>query len=161
MKVRWRTAAAAVSLGTWMVSAPGCASGGAGDRHPLAALVVSAPGEVRVRLSAIEVFQGAGYLGKSVYTPEMTFERRAGLGSDILRGGWLDSKTIERVRIQVVEESPARFRIEVRASTVQYPGDRVLEEEFPIRRSGSYQKLLEQVRQRIAAVPAAPDLPAP
>lgn len=135
--------------------AAGCASTGDGPSGALASVTVSGVSDARVRLTLIEVFEGAGYTGVSVYQPEMTFERRGSLGSDIMRGGLLNSKTVERVRIRVLPEGPETYSVQARAWTVQYPGDRLMEDEYAIRRKGPYRKLLEEVAQRAAQTATA------
>jgi hypothetical protein len=161
MKLQWRAVTGVLCLGLGICLAPGCASTTTGETDPSASVVVSGVSEARVRLTAIAVFQEAGYESKSVYSAELSFERRAGLGSDILRGGWFDSKTVERVRVKVIEVSPQRYRVEARAFTVQYPGDRVMEEQFRIRRHGPYRKLLESVSQRVATAARVPEPSSP
>lgn len=138
----------------WVLSAfliAGCAglSGSSKDR-PLASRTVPSPSESRVRLHLIEVFEGAGFTGRSLYGTEIVFEREGSLGSTILYGSWLSGKTVERVRLRIRADRPGTsWRIDCRAFSVVSPGDTVMEEEHRIHRRGSYVKLLEEVGKRL------------
>jgi len=142
-----------------LVAFAGCKSFSSTPSGALASVTMACPLEARVRLTLIEVFEQNGYRGKSVYTPEMVFERPGSLGDDLLRGSWFSGKTTERVRIRVVPVGAGAFRVDLDAFTVQYPDDRVMEEEFRIGSRGRYEKWLEQVQQRVAEMDHPPAVP--
>lgn len=130
----------------------GCRSTGEGPAGATASVVVEAIDEVRIRVALIQAFEAERYSGKTIYGPELIFERRGSLGDDIMRGGWLSGRTVERVRVKVVPVDPQKFRVDCNAFTVQYPDDRVMEQEFAVRSSGKYKKILEDVKRRVAAM---------
>jgi len=137
----------------------GCQSPAASRSDALVSMTIVSPHPTRVRLAVVKVFEAEHFEGKSVFDPEMVFERRRSLGDSLLRGGLLSGKTIERVRVRVTSVGPETYQLDCRAFTVQYPGDRVMEEEFRIRRKGPYEELLERVRAQVAKLREAPDLP--
>ncbi len=137
----------------------GCQSPAASRSDALISLTLVSPHPARVRLAVMKVFEAEQFEGVSVFEPEMVFERRGSLGDSLLRGGLLSGKTIERVRVRVTPVGAETYQLDCNAFTVQYPGDRVMEEEFRIRRKGPYQELLERVRDQVAGLQEAPDLP--
>lgn len=142
-----------------LLATPGCQSTGTGPSGSLAAVVIDCPDEVRVRVAVIKAFEEEKFQSRKVFGPEMVFERRGSLTDDFMHGGWLSSKTVERIRVRITAASPMAFRVECNAFTVQYPDDRVMEEEFRIRRSGPYRQMLEDARQRVAQMQAAEGQP--
>lgn len=143
-------------LSSWLAVAllcvsVGCQSTGQSGSGALASVLIPNASETRIRLNLIDVFEGAKFEGKRKYGPEMVFERPGSFGDDLMRGGWLSGKTTERVRLRIVPEGAAAFRVECNAFVVQYAGDRTLEEEFRVHRSGSYKKLLDEVHRRTLA----------
>ncbi|HOY57058.1 MAG TPA: hypothetical protein PK640_02835 [Verrucomicrobiota bacterium] len=136
----------------------GCQSPAASGSDALVSMTIVSPHSTRVRLAVVKVFEAEHFEGKSVFDPEMVFERRGSLGDSLLRGGLLSGKTIERVRVRVTPVGPETCQVDCRAFTVQYPGDRVMEEEFRIRRKGPYRELLERVRAQVAELREAPDV---
>jgi hypothetical protein len=134
----------------------GCQSPPASQSTALASVTIESPSEARVRVAVIEVFEADQYRSKAIYEPEMVFERRGSLGDDLRRGGLLSGQTIKRVRVRVIPTGPETFRIDCNAFTVQYPDDRVMEQEFRIRSRGPYQELLERVRQSVTELRRAP-----
>jgi len=142
-----------------LLALAGCKSPSSLPAGVLTSATIECPHEARVRLTLIDVFEAQNYQGKSVYTPEMVFERPGSLGSDIMHRSWFSGKMTERVRVAVVPVGSEAFRLDLRASAVQYSGDRVLEEEFPIRSRGRYEKLFEEVRQRVKAMDRPPGVP--
>ena len=140
-----------------VLSVTGCRTTGEGPAGATASISVEAIDEVRVRVALIQAFEAEHFGGKTIFGPELVFERRGSLGDDILRGGWLSGRTVERVRIKVVPVDPQVFRVDLNAFTVQYPDDRVMEQEFAVRSSSKYKKILEDAKRRVAAVrPPAP-----
>jgi hypothetical protein len=137
----------------------GCKSPSSGPSGALVSVTMDCPVEARMRLTLIEVFEQAGYKAKSAFTPELTFERPGSVGADILRRSWYSGKTLERVRVDLTPSGSGGVRVDLNAFIVQYPDDRVMEEEFRIHSRGRYEKLMEQVRQRVAELAHPPAVP--
>ena len=146
-------------LGSCLAALVGCQSPGTAHSDTLASVTISSSSASRVRVALIKVFEAAEFEGKSVFDPEMVFERRGSLGDNLLHGGLLSGKTIERVRVRVTPIGPETFRLDCNAFTVQYAGDRVMEEEYRIRRKAPYRQLLERAQQQVSDLDQASDLP--
>lgn len=150
---RWERAAAACGalllLVATLMLGSGCQSIGGGNSKPLASITVGDVTESRVRLKLAEVFESAGYETRVLYGPELRFEKPGSFSDNLMRGGWLSSKTVIRARLRVTPQGSDAFLISCRAATVQYPGDSVMEEEHAVHRSGPFQKLLEETARRL------------
>lgn len=146
-------------VGLCLALLEGCQSPNISRSDVLVSVTIDCSSLARVRVAVIKVFEAAEFEGKSVFDPEMVFERRGSLGDNLLRGGLLSAKTIERVRVRVTPLGAETFRLDCSAFTVQYAGDRVMEDEYRIRRKEPYQRLFEQVRRQVSELDQAPNVP--
>lgn len=138
----------------WMLLA-GCTTPDASATKPLASVVIQGQTENRIRLLLVEVFGDAHYESRVLYGPELVFEKRGSFTDDLLRGGSLSSKTVVRARVRVEPNPAGGHLLECWAAKVQYPGDRVMEEEFRIHSGGAFQKILTETKRRLEAESAA------
>jgi len=146
-------------VGLCLALLEGCQSPNTSRSDALVSATVDCSSLARVRVAVIKVFEAAEFEGKSVFDPEMVLERRGSLGDNLLHGGLLSGKTIERVRVRVTPIGAETFRLDCNAFTVQYAGDRVMEEEYRIRRRGPYLQLLEQIQRQVSELDQASDVP--
>ncbi len=83
------------------------------------------------------------------------FQKEASRGASLAYGGVVDtyygSTTVVRVKAQVVDLGSGSYRLQCKAYMVRRADDSFFEDESPLLnvRSGPYQKLLNEVAQRL------------
>jgi len=118
-----------------------------------ASVIITNATEIEVRRVTKAVFFEAGYSNFGGSRGEMVFEKEGTRANQIVHGGWLQDNPVKwRVRAQIVPVSvDGSLRLQCKAYRVTDAGSSLFEEEYKLTnfRSGSYQKLLDEVAQRL------------
>lgn len=101
-----------------------------------------------IRLALIEAFQKRYFDVRSAFDRELVFQKRAGLTSDVMFGGWSDPKIWHRARVTIKDYNRDTILIECVVCRVSNQGDSIMEEEqttLPAR-GGPYKKILDEAK---------------
>ncbi len=136
-----------------------CRSPGGGH----ASVVISGASFDNIRAATAAVFNAAGYSLTTSSASEMTFQKLGGRGQEILYGSWESKGVMDRVRVRFEPGANNDYQLIATAYSVRDAGDRVFEDENRkvLLSAGSYRKLLNDVKKRVAEVPAAVPAPKP
>lgn len=144
---------------TALVAATACRSPGGGH----ASVVISGQSIDNIRTTAAAVFKSAGYSLATSTPDEMTFQKLGSTGDGILYGGWEAKGVMNRVRVRLMPYADTDYQLVATAYTVRDAGDSVFEEENRklVLSRGSYRKLLNEIKQRLAKAPPTTPTPKP
>jgi hypothetical protein len=141
------------ALGLCGIIGPGCRSADipASTGFPSVEIHGNTPGQIHD--VAVVVFCEKGYkLAKTALT-KLVFEKEGSSWRNIAYGNWIgDTPIWIRVKASIVPVEEATFRLECHAFMLRGKGE-TTEEEIPISNfnSGHYQKLLDEVAERLGA----------
>ena len=133
----------------------GCASTGkpAAARFASVEIQGNTPGQIHD--IAVEVFQSSGYQVANKALDEMVFEKKGTKWSEFAYGDWGgDAPVWVRVKASIVPVSEARFRLQCNAYMIRDRGG-ATEEEIACFRSRPYQKLMDEVAERLRGTSTA------
>lgn len=139
-----------------LVGNTGCSSLSKPNSSSFASVEITNATPTQIRTAAIDVFQEAGYgafQGPDSY--QWVFEREATKGESLAYGGIVGTHygqiTLSRVRTKLLDLRNNHYRLSCQAYMVtdatSFTGG--YENKLPGTRSGSYQKLLDQVADRL------------
>ena len=154
--IPWRFLLLALSLCT--IAGPGCHSTkpkSEAERFAFVELHGNTPGQISE--AACEVFRAHGYTVARANRTQMVFEKKGSALNNLAYGSWLgDNPVFVRVKAAIVPIGEATWRLQCEGFTVQDHGS-ANEEELRISnlRAHTYQKLLEEVAQRLKPKPDA------
>jgi hypothetical protein len=128
--------------------------------HPDAAesaVWVEIPGQSpeTVRLATEAVFREQGFKLATSGLLGMTFEKLGGTWQDITYGGW-QAGTWNRVKVTVTSTDNGGSVVGASAYAVRDKGDRVMEDEVKMWNQKPCRKLIDMVKERVAAGAPAP-----
>lgn len=144
---------------TALVAATACRSPGGGH----ASVVISGQSINNIRVTTAAVFNEAGYALTTSTANEMMFQKLGGRGQEILYGSWESSGVMDRVRVRFEPGAKDEYQLIATVYAVRDAGDSVFEEENRklLISAGSYRKLLNEVKQRLAKAPPTTPTPKP
>ena len=137
-----------------VASITGCRTGEPGPAG-FASVVIPHHTAAEIQSATARVFAEAGYPFHSTGTGGMVFEKRGSRGNHLAHGGWITTdegnQTWVRVKADLVDLGGGAHRLQCQAFMVPHHGDSIFEEEKKVAnfRSGPYQKLLDQVAERL------------
>ena len=101
---------------------------------------------------ATAVFRDHGYKAVQTGYANLVFEKEASRMDNVAYGDWLADKPVWiRVKAAIVPLAEARFRLQCQAFLVKDKNE-AMEEELKVKfRSGPYQKLLDEIGQRLTS----------
>jgi hypothetical protein len=110
------------------------------------------PGQIAQ--AAAEVFREEGYEVMSSEPDNLIFEKKASGLNNFAYGNWTENKVWVRVNAAIVPVSEMTFRLQCQAHLLRDRGE-PLEEEIKVSRlrRGGYQKLLDEVSERLRGRP--------
>jgi len=129
----------------------GCQSPAGGGKG-FAAVQISGHTPEQIRVAAIEVFRADGYHDIAPSPQEMVFEKPGTKMNQGAYGGWTDAKPVTvRVRAGVESLPSGANRLWCQTYMVEDAGHTLFEKEHKLTgvRSGTYQKLLDEVAARL------------
>jgi len=130
----------------------GCRSLNQPASASFASVVIAIRSVDEIRRVTGAVFLEAGYSGLTNASGGMVFEKEGTRKHQIAYGGLADDSPVrERVRAEIVQLLDGTQRLECKAYIVRHAGDSFFEEEVRLAnsRSGPYQRLLDEVLQRL------------
>jgi hypothetical protein len=105
------------------------------------------PGQIRA--VALEVFKTDGYtLAEGSTSRDYVFEKEGSSIDNLAYGNWIGTPIWVRFKVHLVPISEATFRLQGDAFLVRGKGEPA-EEEIKVKHASSYQKILNQVAQRL------------
>jgi hypothetical protein len=133
------------ALVTW-----GCQSAPKTGSSWLASVILHGKTVSQIRITTIDVFQKEAYELRSAEGNELVLEKRGSTMSSVLYGDW-SGGVWTRVKLRIRDYGPDARLLECNAYRVRGRGDAVFEEEQKLSsmKSGPYQKLLDEVKQRL------------
>lgn len=144
--------ALAILLLFGLLAGTGCRSNKQPASASFASVIIANRSVAEIQRASAAVFEEAGYFHLIKPDGEMIFEKEGTRGNQIAHGGWLEDGQVRvRVRAQIVPLLDGTQRLQCKAYMVNDPGDMWFEKEKRLAnfRSGPYQKLLEEVAQRL------------
>jgi hypothetical protein len=128
----------------------GCKTPETGPSSWLASVQIAEKTSAQIRVVATSIFQREGFTIASARGNEVVLEKPGGTMQNALYGG-LTSGVWIRVKLRVRPYGPDAHLLECNAYRVSDKGDRAFEQEKIYRRSGSWQKLLDEVKAQLQA----------
>lgn len=125
-----------------------CHTASKGGRHT-ATVVIPGKSLTAIREMTQKVFEEDGYTG-TAGVRTMVFTRPGSTLDNLAYGSWDLSSVSTRVEVTFVEEPSGDYRVECDAFIVRNAGDHVFEDSYKKSSKGKYQKLLNQIRDRLA-----------
>ncbi|MEY2429636.1 MAG: hypothetical protein QOJ40_2521 [Verrucomicrobiota bacterium] len=149
----WMASFAAVLL-CGLISS-GCRSTGKQSAGGFASVVIQGNTPGQIRKATIEVFSEHGYKLADPRAPNPVFEKQASRIDNAAYGNWTGSPVWLRVKVAIIPEAEATFRLQCNAALLRDRGQPAFEEEIRLRRfqAGPYRKLLEEVAARLTGKP--------
>ena len=133
--------------GCGTLTGPGSAS--------FASVTIHNHSDVEIRAVTTQVFHEDGYAGGSTSQAQMVFQKEASRLATISRDGLVaaqsGARTMERVRVELVELGGSSYRLQCQAFMVSDAGDSFFEDEVRKTnlRSGPYRLLLNKVAGKL------------
>lgn len=137
-----------------MLAGGGCGLFGGPNSASFASVTIQGHTDLEIANATIQVFHEDGYAGGSVPARNMTFEQEASRMSSVAYEGVVatqgGTKTLVRVRTEVVTLSGDKHRLQCHAFIVKNAGDSFFEDEQRLTniRSRPYQNLLDKVADK-------------
>ncbi len=144
-----------MSLSLLLLAATGCRTFSGPASASFASVTIQNHTSEKIAIATAEVFNADGYQGLNNSTGEMLFEKEASRATGFARDGLVNtyngSRTINRVRVQIVPLSSGAFRLQCQAYMVSGGSDPFFQDEVPLTniRSGPYQSLLNKVAKQL------------
>jgi hypothetical protein len=137
--------------------AAGCSSWFKPASESFASVLIPSASADDVRKTTIKVFQGADYLShyEDPDSGLLIFEKEGTQGQSLAYNGVVGTQygqqTLNRVKVRVIDRGDGSCRVNCQAYIVRDAGNRVGEDEIKLNslRSGPYQKLLDEVAERL------------
>jgi len=141
-------------LGLLLAGAAGCASWGKPASASFASVEITHSTPEAIRAATIEVFQEADYgAPRSADPSTWIFEREATQGESMAYNGVVathyGNTTLNRVKVKLLDRGNGSFRLSCQAYMVTDTG----EVKLTSFRSGTYQKMLDEVVKRLNQPP--------
>jgi hypothetical protein len=130
----------------------GCQSSGHGT-SPFAAVEIRGKTPDVIRQVTRQVFEEHGYTG-TWGVMSMVFDRPASTLNNLVYGDWDLNSVSVRVEVNFAELGTDGYRVSCEAYRVRNAGDRVFQDSQKLNKisKGPYQKMLNQVKQRVDAM---------
>ena len=152
---RLRLAGAALLALLLCGSVTGCRSLSGSGSGSFASVKIAQRSVEEIQAATIQVFREKGYGGGASGLVEMVFVKEASGLTTVSRDGLMaaqgGTRTLERVRVEVVDLGGGTHRLQCQVFMVTGAGDSFFEEEQRLTnfRSGPYRKLLDDVADKL------------
>ena len=136
-------------------SGPGCSSVGGSGSGAFASVRIPGRSVNEIAAATVQVFAEDGYRGGVTGYGKLLFEKLASRGTTISREGLIGAaygaQSINRVKVEIVEQSESVHSLECEAFIVTGGSDPFFQNEARLTkiRNGPYQSLLKKVAKRL------------
>jgi hypothetical protein len=140
--------------------AVGCASDTGGHANRTAVLIQNHTPKTIID-TAIVVFEEKEFTVKTSGKMELVVEQKSSAWKAVTWGGWSGDGVWERAHLRIMDYGAGAHLLEADVKMVSDKGDEFFEDSqrLPRRAHKPYQELLNEVKRRLAALPATSDLP--
>jgi hypothetical protein len=152
-KLQARCVALAATLGLALLALSGCGTSRGSGKSSTVTVLIRETSPSAVRGATIDVFETHGYKVGRLDRQSLVFEKPGSKWNDIVYGDWMESRTWNRVRVEVETVDESSVRLRATAYIVQDKGG-AIEEQVKSYRRAPYQELLDEIAARLNPKPA-------
>jgi hypothetical protein len=130
----------------------GCSTAARGGPSNFASVVIDGHTSDEIRRAAIDVFTSHYYTTAMGGTDTLVFEKAGGGMDNLLYGGWSPGEITIRVKVHLSSSGPTSYLVSCQGFMVRDANDPMVEDEQQLSkmRRSPYQKLLEEVREKVS-----------
>lgn len=156
---RWLLAGL-LGLAPLLVASSGCSTAARGGPASFASVIVEDHTMEEIGRAAIAVFTSHAYATTLGGPDILVFEKPGGSMDNLLYGGWSPGEVTIRVKVYLTASSATSYLVSCNGFLVRNANDMAIEDEQRLTklRRGPYQKLLEEMQERLKQ-PAAASVP--
>lgn len=129
----------------------GCSTAARGGPSTFASVVIDGHTRDEISRATMEVFNSHYYITAMGGTEMLMFEKSGGSMDNILYGGWSPGEVTIRVKVHLSSAGATSCLVSCQGYMVRDANDPMVEDEQKLSklRRGPYQKLLEEVREKV------------
>jgi hypothetical protein len=138
----------AFALGCGLLALAGCKTPSPTGSSWLASVLIPDKTTSQIRVVATTIFEREGFRIQSLAGEEIVLEKPGSTMNNVMYGD-LSSGVWIRVKLRIRTYGPDARLLECNAYRVSDRGDRAFERETSYKRSGSFQKLLDEIKAQL------------